>query len=154
MRILIAIDGSEFGSSAVRFISRVIGKDAGIDMKIITIIEPVAGTELEMIIESTEQLLDPHNPQAQTAAEVLRQSKELMTESMAGKDFSVSTKILAGPVARSIVEEAESWKADLIVLGSHGYGFWKRAWLGSVTDRVMSHAHCSVLVVRDGDSGR
>jgi nucleotide-binding universal stress UspA family protein len=47
-----------------------------------------------------------------------------------------------------ILEEAERWDADLIVLGSHGYGLWQRFLLGSVSQAVVSHARCSVEVVR------
>ena len=47
-----------------------------------------------------------------------------------------------------ILDEAESWGADLIVLVSHGYGPLKRFLLGSVSQAVVSHAKCSVEVVR------
>jgi nucleotide-binding universal stress UspA family protein len=47
-----------------------------------------------------------------------------------------------------ILDEAEKWKADLIVVGSHGYPAWERLLLGSVSQAVVSHAKCSVEVVR------
>jgi nucleotide-binding universal stress UspA family protein len=47
-----------------------------------------------------------------------------------------------------ILDEAESWRADLIVEGSHGYSAWKRFLLGSVSQAVVIHANCSVEVVR------
>jgi len=47
-----------------------------------------------------------------------------------------------------IVDEAENWKADLIVVGSHGYTGIKKWLLGSVAQSVVSHAPCSVEVVR------
>jgi len=48
----------------------------------------------------------------------------------------------------AITEEADRWQADLIVLGSHGYGAWHRFLLGWVSQVVVSHAKCSVEVVR------
>ncbi|HVF47233.1 MAG TPA: universal stress protein [Pyrinomonadaceae bacterium] len=60
----------------------------------------------------------------------------------------ISHEVLAGPAARRIVEAAEEWKADLIVMGTHGRTFWSRALLGSVSDPVAHHANCSVLIVR------
>jgi nucleotide-binding universal stress UspA family protein len=47
-----------------------------------------------------------------------------------------------------IVRRAEAWRADLIVVGSHGRSGIARALLGSVAERVVRHAHCSVLVAR------
>ena len=46
------------------------------------------------------------------------------------------------------VETAEEMGADMIVLGSHGYKRWERLLLGSVSNSVVHHAHCSVMVVR------
>jgi nucleotide-binding universal stress UspA family protein len=47
-----------------------------------------------------------------------------------------------------ILDEAERWGADLIVLGSHGYRAFKRFLLGSVSQAVATHAPCSVEIVR------
>jgi nucleotide-binding universal stress UspA family protein len=63
-------------------------------------------------------------------------------------DVSVSTRIREGIPKDVIVEEAREWGADLIVLGSHGYGFVKRLVLGSVAAAVVASAPCSVHVVR------
>lgn len=67
-----------------------------------------------------------------------------------GKDVDVTTDALAGFPDKTIIEEATSWNADLIVVGSHGRGFWGRL-LGSVSNGVVHHAPCSVLVVRKHD---
>lgn len=50
--------------------------------------------------------------------------------------------------ARAILESADSWKADVIVMGSHGRRGLDRIVLGSVSESVALHAHCSVEVVR------
>ena len=48
----------------------------------------------------------------------------------------------------AIVHLAEDIDADLIVIGSRGFGGLRRALLGNVADSVVRHAHCPVLVVR------
>jgi nucleotide-binding universal stress UspA family protein len=53
-----------------------------------------------------------------------------------------------GEVAMEIVALAEALHADLIVMGSRGLGGVRRALMGSVSDSVVRHAHCPVLVVR------
>jgi nucleotide-binding universal stress UspA family protein len=47
-----------------------------------------------------------------------------------------------------IVNRAKEKKADLIVMGSHGRTGLKRLLMGSVTERVIGHAECAVLVVK------
>jgi nucleotide-binding universal stress UspA family protein len=49
---------------------------------------------------------------------------------------------------RAIVHLADDLGADLIVMGSRGLGGVRRALMGSVSDSVVRHAHCPVLVVR------
>jgi nucleotide-binding universal stress UspA family protein len=53
-----------------------------------------------------------------------------------------------GRVAQEIVHLAEDLGAGLIVMGSRGRGGIRRALIGSVSDSVVRHAHCPVLVVR------
>jgi nucleotide-binding universal stress UspA family protein len=62
---------------------------------------------------------------------------------------TVETEVVAGTPEQELVKKAEEWEADLIVTGSHGHGFWKRTWLGSVSDALIHHAPCSVLVIKD-----
>ncbi len=59
----------------------------------------------------------------------------------------VSTAILFGPVHDKILEEAQQWGAELIILGSHRPGA-ERFLIGSNASAVVRHAQCSVLVVR------
>ena len=53
-----------------------------------------------------------------------------------------------GAAAAEIVDLAEEIGAGLIVMGSRGLGGIRRALMGSVSDSVVRHAHCPVLVVR------
>jgi nucleotide-binding universal stress UspA family protein len=60
--------------------------------------------------------------------------------------------LVEGGVPQEIVGLAERIGAGLIVVGSRGRGGIRRALMGSVSDSVVRHAHCPVLVVRDGES--
>jgi nucleotide-binding universal stress UspA family protein len=61
---------------------------------------------------------------------------------------AVTSKVLEGSPEDVILEEAERWHADLVVVGSHGYGPVERRLLGSVSQAVVLHARCSVEIVR------
>jgi nucleotide-binding universal stress UspA family protein len=61
---------------------------------------------------------------------------------------SVTSRILEGEPARVLLDEAKSWNADLIVVGSHGRGPAGRLLLGSVSQNLAQHATCSVEIVR------
>lgn len=61
---------------------------------------------------------------------------------------SESISVLMAPPRRVILEEASGWGADLIVVGSHGRRGAQRFLMGSVSEAVAMHAHCSVEVIR------
>lgn len=60
----------------------------------------------------------------------------------------VTQKVLLGDPGIRITDYAAELHADLIVMPSHGYHGLKRLLLGSVTERVLRHAPCEVLVLR------
>ena len=61
--------------------------------------------------------------------------------------LKLTTEIHKGYAKRIILDEADHWGANLIVVGSHGYSGFKRLLLGSVSQAVASHAKCSVEIV-------
>jgi nucleotide-binding universal stress UspA family protein len=79
---------------------------------------------------------------------VVERAAALLSNGEGTRRVPVSTEVITGSTKRTIVEEAEDWGADLIVVGSHGYHNWERMLLGSVSQSVAAHAPCSVLIVR------
>ena len=66
----------------------------------------------------------------------------------AGFTLSSSEATPIGDPRAFILDAAKTWAADLIVLGSHGRHGLERFLLGSVSEAVAVHAHCSVEIVR------
>ena len=62
--------------------------------------------------------------------------------------LSISTVVVNGIPKSAILEKAEAFDADLIVVGSQGHGAFSRFLLGSVSQSLATHADCSVLIVR------
>jgi universal stress protein A len=82
-------------------------------------------------------------------AEQAHQSVEKRT----GKVFDAlhvkyAARFEQGHPVEEVVRVAEEEKVDLIVMGSRGMGGFERFFLGSVSDGVLHHAHCPVLIVR------
>ena len=63
---------------------------------------------------------------------------------------SIEQSVVEGEPAERILELAKATKADVIVLGSHGYGFWKRLTLGSVASKIMRLSPMAVFVTPIG----
>lgn len=147
MKILIAVDGSEFSQAAVQKACETIAKPGG-EVKIISVYEDFASAASEPFTVSAEYIREMDKGMREQAQAAAAEAEENIRECF-GTDIKISTKISKGAAARAIVEEAEDWDADLIIVGSHGYGFWGRAFLGSVSQAVINQAPCSVLIVRN-----
>lgn len=77
----------------------------------------------------------------------LRQAVADRMVSMLGSDQG-ELFIERGIPYAELIRRADTWKADMIVVGSHGKSGLEHVLLGSVAERVARHAHCSVLVAR------
>jgi nucleotide-binding universal stress UspA family protein len=82
----------------------------------------------------------------------VRSSRELAVEAIVQRaragGASATGLTWDGDAGESIVEASESEAADLIVVGTHERGAVGRLFLGSVSDHVVRHAQCPVMVVR------
>lgn len=147
MRILIATDGSEYSKAAVEESCRLVINPESAEVLIVTAYEdsyPITAEPFALSAEYYQKLEDAIREQAGTFVE---EAKTTIRLKFPSSNFLVATEILRGSPDQQIVEKAKEWKADLIVVGSHGRGFWGRL-LGSVSNGVVHHAPCSVLVVR------
>ncbi|THG01960.1 hypothetical protein TEA_027897 [Camellia sinensis var. sinensis] len=64
------------------------------------------------------------------------------------KEVKVETRVECGDPRDVICQVAEKLGVDMVVLGSHGYGLIKRAFLGSVSNHCAQKANCPVLIVK------
>ena len=146
MKILLAVDGSPCSDVAVEEVGRRPWPE-GSSVKVLNAFElplPASPEGWALPPNYFEELDQAVRTQAQGI--VKRASEKLRT--LLDETIRLESEFLAGPPRMVIIDEAERWGADLIVLGSHGYGRWERFLLGSVSQSVVSHAKCSVEVVR------
>jgi nucleotide-binding universal stress UspA family protein len=79
--------------------------------------------------------------------EILRRARGSVEAAGVAVDFTLR-EVLSGRVADQVVEEAAAWKADLIVIGTHGRRGVRRLILGSDAEQVLRAANVPVLLVR------
>lgn len=146
MKILLAVDGSPCSDAAVEEVARRPWPE-GSSVKVLTTYElpaPPTAETWALPLNYFENLDNALQKQAQNVVDSALQK----LKSRLNKSISLDAALVPGPPRTVILDEAENWGANLIVVGSHGYRAWQRFLLGSVSQAVVSHAKCSVEVVR------
>ena len=110
---------------------------------------PMEASSLAAIYPASllEELIAAARTRAEDGARAVR---KILSEVAPGA--RVETLMPTGDPRELILDTAKAWPADLIVLGSHGLGGFDRFLMGSVSESVAVHAHCSVEVVRGNES--
>jgi len=136
LKILVAIDGSETGEMVVKR-SGQLQKVTNCDLTILHVIE---------FGEHRDTILDhPYFHKKEEAAKKILGKAEKALEEYGIKCKTIKT---TGPVASEIVRIADEGDFEIIFVGSRGLGGVKRMLVGSVADKVMRDAECSVMLVR------
>jgi nucleotide-binding universal stress UspA family protein len=142
-RVLLAADDSKFSEAASRLLIEQIRPHEA-EVRVFHVVEP-----LSPLVVREMGSYDPGQEGFLTAQ--TKQAKDLMAkiaEMLRTKNLKVTTAVAQGDPKSEILDAAEQWKAELIVLGSHGRTGLERFLMGSVSDAVAHHARCSVEVVR------
>ena len=120
-----------------------------------TAVDLANSTNSELHVVTVSPGYPSYNIRNPEVVEQLREKAEKILEDQArkieragGKVAEKHLRIAERYRAQQIVQAAEDIDAGLIVMGSRGLGGVRRALMGSVSDSVVRHAHCPVLVVR------
>ncbi len=151
MKILLAIDGSACSDAAVAEVARRPWPE-GSTVKVLTAYDLPAPPIPETWAFPPSYFEEMDTALRKQADNIIEQALNSLKPNL-GKSVSLDSSIVPGPARTVILDEAESWGADLIVMGSHGYRGWERFLLGSVSQAVVSHARCSVEVVHCSPRG-
>ncbi|NNE97911.1 MAG: universal stress protein [Pyrinomonadaceae bacterium] len=146
MRILLATDGSEYAKEAAAQCGELIVNLKDVIIKIITVSDYIVDFDSDAFVSEGEFVRLLEREIRKRSTNILGEAEKIVRYN--NENVQIEKEFFIGTAKKLIVKEANKWKPDLIVVGSHGYGFWKRAMIGSVSDAVVHHAPCSVLVVR------
>jgi nucleotide-binding universal stress UspA family protein len=138
--ILVPTDFSEASKTALKYAARFADR-FGAKLAILHVVEPVATPDFAyypLMMENDKAVAKAHKELGKFAGTTGLQAPLLE-----------KTLVRTGVAFNEISKAAESLKVDLIIISTHGYTGLKRVLLGSTTERVVRHAKCPVLVVRN-----
>jgi nucleotide-binding universal stress UspA family protein len=151
MRILIAYDGSPCAQAALSDLSRA-GFPSNAEALVLTVADtwplPEGQAELTRAPSTTMRA-------AREAAALMQARAQNFAREGAERvkalfpTWHVQAEAVTDSPAWAIILKAETWRADLIVVGSHGYSSLGRWLLGSVSQTVLTHATTSVRIARE-----
>ncbi|HEX9581241.1 MAG TPA: universal stress protein [Gemmatimonadales bacterium] len=104
-------------------------------VRVVHVVEPLPALAELPVTLSDEAFFADSEEQLQRALEPLLEQ------------VAVPSAVLRGPAAPTVAGEAAAWKADLVVVGSHGKGWMHRLLVGSVTEQLLNQLPTSLLVV-------
>ena len=144
-KILCPVDFSEVSNRALRLAASV-AQECGADLVLVHVVEPiVAPADFTFGPMTSGEVEDRLVERSATAAGELVKTLDLPSA-------KVSTRVERGRASAEIVRVAFEEKADLLVMGTHGYTGMAHVLLGSTAERVIRKAPCPVLTLRPPES--
>ena len=141
-RILVAVDGSDAAHKAIEFLARCPFK--GLVQVTVVTVWPSGRSETWGIPLGIPGRAELQQVVEEKGQELLRK----ITGECTRETYRITTELLHGDPAFAILDAAVRSQAQIIVIGSRGMKAIKRFLLGSVSEKVLVHASCSVLIVR------
>jgi len=144
MKILLAVHDAKSAQELSRRLASQFKPD-GTEVRLLHVLE-------EFPISLAEKMGSPEYPDYPAARGQLRRVAdeflERTSETLRSAGFRVSALLEEGDAQEIILDEAERWPAELIVVASHGRKGLRRFLLGGTAEAVARYAKCSVLIVR------
>ena len=163
-RILVPLDGSKLAQQALPY-ARAVATAKSAEVELVEVVAPFeefvrASTDDELVAVGAGSRFDrwPTSNEWASIAQGFREDagKRLAaSEALIGAGVATRSVVLEGDAAEAIIKEADARPGTLIVMATHGRSGLGRWLMGSVTDKVVRHAHQPTLVVRarDGADG-
>jgi nucleotide-binding universal stress UspA family protein len=100
------------------------------------------------LLYSPDSGLSPQQLEARMTLEAEKLLQELVT--LYGQDLEPLSFVLEGNTEEVILKTLHEIKPDLLVLGTHNHKPWRDLLLGSISEAIVRHANCPVMLVREG----
>nr|GEV53396.1 universal stress protein A-like protein [Tanacetum cinerariifolium] len=148
-KILVAVDEGEESAYALSWCLKNVVNENSKDTIVLLYVKPpqVVYTALDGTgyLFSPDIIATMDKYRNEVADTVIDKAKKLCKDL---QDVKVETRVEVGDARDVICNAAEKMGVDMVVLGSHGYGLIKRAFLGSVSNHCAQNIKCPVLIVK------
>ena len=143
--IVVGTDGSDAAETALRHAGELAKATGTSTIHVVVASRRVERAEVHMALEEVPDVFGAEPDLHAGDRHVLEEAGKMMQ----GYGIPVTTHLVKDAPADALITVAEQTNADLIVVGSRGLGAGARLFLGSVSTKVVHHAHdiCTVLVV-------
>ena len=148
MKVLLAVDDSKFSELAVDACSELVNAGIVESVKVLSVYEPQTPIAAEPVMISSSYYAEMNERNEAHTETVVAKAVDRLRNRAPDIPLEITTIVELGQPAAAILENAKRWGPDMIIVGSHGRGFWGRLALGSVSDAVVHNAPCAVLVTR------
>ncbi|MGA2896510.1 MAG: universal stress protein [Acidobacteriaceae bacterium] len=140
MKVLMGIDDSKYAAEIARaFVAQFRAENT--DVLVLHVLQPLG-------LMAPPEMAMGYAPELEEMKKPAQELVERVAMQLRGAGFKAETAVEVGDVRERILDSASEWRADLIVLGSHGKRGLQRFLLGSVAEFVARHARCSVHIIR------
>jgi|SRR5271157_338656 len=140
MKVLMAIDDSPFPETVLRAMVAQFRPETT-EVLVLHVLQPISPS-------AVPQMAATYAPELADQKQMAHALVDRVSQELRNKGFPVRAAVEVGDIREKIIDAADDWQADLIVVGSHGQRGIQRFLLGSVAESVARHARCSVQIVR------
>lgn len=153
MKILLALDGSDESEHALQAVCKRLWQP-GTTVRVLMVIRPVPVSfsfwpEVGVLGWTPAGVSPASWAVDDRMRDVARTVAQRACERLDRAGVIYEYKLATGDPAAEICSMARDWRADLIVVGTHGYRGLQRLLHGSVSESVLKHAPCSVEIIRE-----
>jgi nucleotide-binding universal stress UspA family protein len=144
-KVLIAVDGSELANQAGTQAVGLLGAEHEF---VVLEVAPGPFTSSGLVGMSLDVDMAPPEVWVGLSEAAAAEARADLAAAVENLGAPARQRVAMGDTGETVCQVAAEEKADLVVVGSHGKGWARRAFLGSVSQHVIQHAPCPVLVVR------
>ncbi len=140
MKILVPIDGSSYSENSLSFVaSRASLLGHSPEIELLVVLDPLPARAARLV--GKDSLTRYYEEEAE---KIFEPARKFLGE----KHITVNEAFMVGDPSEKIAEEAVRLDADLVIMGSHGYGRYKSAVMGSTATRIAAQGDVPILLIR------